>query len=62
MKEEYNALLIDQGTLLLYLFDSKYHPIKTIDISLFRLDQRSQDIINMSADHYQIVGRTNYTC
>jgi hypothetical protein len=51
MKEEYNALLIDEGTSLLYLFDSKYHPIKTIGISSFRLDQRSQDIINMSADH-----------
>lgn len=50
MKED-NALLIDEGTSLLYLFDSKYHPIKTTLISSFRLDQRSQDIINKSADH-----------
>ena len=45
------ALLIDEGTSLLYLFDSNMHPIKTIGISSFMLDQRSQDIINMSADH-----------
>ncbi len=51
MKEECNALLIDEGTSFLYLFDSKYHLIKTTVISSFRLDQRSQDIINMSADH-----------
>jgi hypothetical protein len=51
MKEEYNALLIYQGISLLYLFDSKYNPPKTIGISSFWLDQRSQDIINMSADH-----------
>ena len=51
MKEEYNALLLDEETTLLYLFDSKYHPMKTMGISLFRVDQRSQDIINMSADH-----------
>jgi hypothetical protein len=50
MKED-EVLLIDEGTSLLYLFDSKYHPIKTTGISSFRLDQRSQDIINMSADH-----------
>lgn len=50
MKED-NALLIGEGTSLLYLFDSKYHPIKTTLISSFRLDPRSQDIINMSADH-----------
>jgi membrane protease subunit (stomatin/prohibitin family) len=49
--KEDEALLIDEGTSLLYLFDPKYHPIKTIGISSFRLDQRSQDIINMSADH-----------
>ena len=50
MKED-EVLLIDEGTSLLYLFDSKYHPVKTTGISSFRLDQRSQDIINMSAGH-----------
>jgi hypothetical protein len=50
MKED-EVLLIDEGISFLYLFDSKYHLIKTTIISSFRLDQRSQDIINMSADH-----------
>ena len=49
--KEDEVLLIELGTSLLYLFDSKYHLIKTTVISSFRLDQRSQDIINMSADH-----------
>jgi hypothetical protein len=49
--KEDNALLIDEGSSLLYLFDSKYHPLKTTVISSFRLDRSSQDIINMSADH-----------
>lgn len=50
MKED-EVLLIDEGISFLYLFESKYHLIKTTVISSFRLDQRSQDIINMSADH-----------
>ena len=50
LKED-EVLLIDEKISFLYLFDSKYHPIKTIGISSSRLDKRSQDIINMSADH-----------
>ena len=50
MKED-EVLLIDEGISFLYLFESKCRLIKTTVISSFRLDQRSQDIINMSADH-----------